>query len=43
MSAYLMVSLHTKTSIPFNNNAHLNPDDIISKFATHEWWDTGMG
>lgn len=47
MSAYLMVSLHSKT-LNFsqeldNKHPHLNPSNIISKFPTHVWWDTGIG
>lgn len=47
MSAYLMVSLHSKKLNSAqklgNDTAHPNPDKITSKFATHEWWDTGIG
>ena len=47
MSAYLMVSLHSKALNPAqklgNDPARPNLDNIPSKFATHEWWDTGIG
>lgn len=47
MSAYLMVSLHSKARNPSqetgSDTAKPNLDNIISKFATHEWWDTGIG
>lgn len=47
MSAYLMVSLHSKILNPSReserDNAAPNLDNLISKFATHDWWDTGTG
>jgi len=47
MSAYLMVSLHSKALNPSqetaSGTARSNLDNIISKFPTHEWWDTGTG
>lgn len=47
MSAYLMVSLHSKALNPSqeigHDTAEPNLDNITSKFATHKWWDTGIG
>jgi len=44
MSAYLLVSLHTKvlnTSENFNNNEFI--DSTVDKFSAHDWWDSGQG
>ena len=47
MSAYLMVSLYSKalnsSEETGSGTAEPNLDNTISKFATHKWWDTGIG
>lgn len=47
MSAYLLVSLHSNPLNPANdleNDAVAQtPGYVVSKFATHDWWDDGKG
>ncbi|OKH47344.1 hypothetical protein NIES2101_24075 [Calothrix sp. HK-06] len=44
MSAYLMVSLHSRVMTSTNNRETDQPTDpVVQKFQEHDWWDSGLG
>ncbi len=44
LSAYLMVSLHSKSLLPTSRSPdYTSATSVASQFSTHAWWDEGKG
>jgi SRSO17 transposase len=44
MSAYLLVSLHSRVLNPSDHSSEDNAtQSLLDKFSTHDWWDEGQG
>lgn len=44
MSAYLMISLHSKSLLPISRSPNnTSATSVVSQFSTHAWWDEGKG
>lgn len=44
MSAYLLVSLHSRVLNPSDHSSEDNiSQSLLDRFSTHDWWDEGQG
>jgi hypothetical protein len=43
MSAYLMVSLHTKALQSMQNSSDEDNGSLTTEFSIHQWWNQGSG
>lgn len=42
MSAYLLVSLHSRVLNPSDHSPEDDATTMVDKFSTHDWWDSGQ-